>query len=420
MKFEMEHIGRVHSASIELDGITLIVGGNSSGKTTIAKVLYSILSPLSDLDERVMDSRLDSIGRFASDWFSHTVAAQPKIDGNAGMITIRKFRQAFIELLSHNDEVLSNTFLFTEAYLKDFVQNRFLDYKNTDFIISDKTDGAIKAMNEAWQRDDEAYAGMIFAQELNKQFRNQITSFDYFGNSEITIATFSLQISENEIGRMVLPEPNDLLQGGSVVYFAALREFSSEFPFTANSNLPEQIRKSSMLDNPDLVYEEFAENRKMIQEFQEIIENTIHGHFKETVVGLQFVENDHPNERIAMENIASGILPFASIDRLIENGTLTRNSVLIIDEPEMNLHPEWQIAFGKLLVLLAEKLAIKSVLISHSPYFIRSIEKTLSQNPSVKKAFYLMTPKDRLYIAKNVTDNVGEIYEHLYKPLEEL
>jgi predicted ATPase len=175
-----------------------------------------------------------------------------------------------------------------------------------------------------------------------------------------------------------------------------------------------------MLDSPDLVYEEFIANKEMIQEFRGIIEDIIRGHFKETDIGLQFVENDYPNKQIAMENTASGILPFAIIDRLIENGTLSRNSVLIIDEPEMNLHPEWQIAFGKLLVSLAEKLAIKSLLISHSPYFIRAIEKTLSQNNSVKSAFYLMSPKDKLYTAENVTDKVGQIYEHLYKPLEEL
>ncbi|MBI9095534.1 MAG: ATP-binding protein [Sphaerochaeta sp.] len=420
MKFEMEHIGKIHSSSIELDGITLIAGDNSSGKTTIAKALYGALSPLSNFYERVMNSRLDSIGKFAGDWFSNVIVVHTIGERSAGLVTNRRFRQSFINLMSHNNESFNNNFRFTEEYLRTFVQKNFSNYKNTDFITSDETSRAIRAMNEAWQRSDEAYASMIFAQELNNQFRSQIKTFDYSGVSKLCIDNFSIQISDKGIEEIVLPEPIGILQGGSVVYFAALREFSNETPFTANTNLPELIKKSSLLDSPDLVYEEFIANKEIIQEFRGIIEDIIRGHFKETDIGLQFVENDYPNKQIAMENTASGILPFAIIDRLIENGTLSRNSVLIIDEPEMNLHPEWQIAFGKLLVSLAKKLDIKSLLISHSPYFIRAIEKTLSQNNSVKSAFYLMSPKDMLYTAENVTDKVGQIYEHLYKPLEEL
>lgn len=181
-----------------------------------------------------------------------------------------------------------------------------------------------------------------------------------------------------------------------------------------------KLRKTSILDSNDMKIEGFAQTKNMVKEFQTIIEATFHGRLKEAGQSLQFVEDDYPTKQMAMENTASGILPFASIGRLVANGTLSRNSLLIIDEPEMNLHPEWQVAFGKLLVLLAEKLDIKSVLISYSPYFIRAIEKTLSQNVSVKSDFYLMSPKDKLFTAENVTGKVGQLYEHLYKPFEEL
>jgi len=420
MKFQMEHIGKILSASIELDGVTLIAGDNSSGKTTIAKALYGTLSPLSEFYERVMDSRIDSIAKYASDWYLDAAGPRSRLERNTLMATNNKFKKALKEWVSTNDDTLNNDFIFTNEYMIKFMQSSFPDYKDAIFLTSDNTDKTIDAMNEAWQRSNEAYASMIFTQELNNQFRNQIKTFDYEGSSKIGIDTFSLQISEKGIEELVLPEPIDILQGGSVVYFSALREFTYEGLVFSKTNLLDLISKSSILDNPDLVYEDFVENKKMMQEFRGIIDNIIHGHLKITGSKLQYIENEYPTTPIAIENIASGILPFAIIDRLIENGTLSRNSVLIIDEPEMNLHPEWQIAFGKLLVLLAEKLDIKSLLISHSPYFIRAIEKTLSQNNSVKGAFYLMAPKERLYTAENVTDKVGEIYEHLYKPLEEL
>lgn len=322
--------------------------------------------------------------------------------------------------MSNSDEVLKNDFMFTEEYLKNIVLHNLEEYKNTMFVTSEKTQRAISSMNEALHRSGKAYANMIFTQELNNQFGGEIRTFDYSGYSKIRIDSFMLQFFENEIGEMDLPKSGSILQGGSVVFFAALREFSGESSFIANTNLPELIKRPSLLDNPNLLYEDFSDNQKMKQEFRSIIEDIIHGNFEETGRGLQFVENDNPTKQIAIENTASGILPFAIIDRLIENGTLSRNSMLIIDEPEMNLHPDWQVAFGKLLVLLAKKLDIKSLLISHSPYFIRAIEKTLSQNKSVKSDFYRMTPHEKLYTAKNVTDSVGEIYEQLYKPFEEL
>ena len=246
MKFEIEHIGNIQSASIELDGITLIAGDNSSGKTTIAKALYGTLSPLNQLDYKIFESRMDSISRFASEWFSYAVDSQPTIEKNTGFVRLRRFRNSFGPLLSITDEVLKNDFVFTEEYLVDFVLHNVEEYKNTTFVTSEKTDRAIRSMNDALHRSDKDYASMIFAQELNNQFKNQIRTFDYPSYSEIRIDSFLLQFIENEIEEMVLPDSGAIFQGGSVVCFSALREFSNMAQFSSTTNLPELIRKSSI------------------------------------------------------------------------------------------------------------------------------------------------------------------------------
>ena len=107
---------------------------------------------------------------------------------------------------------------------------------------------------------------------------------------------------------------------------------------------------------------------------------------------------------------------------MVENGILKKNSILLIDEPETNLHPEWHLKFAEILILMYKNMGVVSVVTSHSPYFIRALEVMMA-NYGIKDkgSFYLMkeTTKSR-YIAENVTKNTERIYELLYKPLENL
>ena len=73
-------------------------------------------------------------------------------------------------------------------------------------------------------------------------------------------------------------------------------------------------------------------------------------------------------------SVSSGIKQIGLIQLLLINGKLKRDGYLIIDEPEVNLHPEWQFKFAEILVLLAKDLNITIYLNSHSPFFIESID----------------------------------------------
>lgn len=95
---------------------------------------------------------------------------------------------------------------------------------------------------------------------------------------------------------------------------------------------------------------------------------------------------------------------------------------MLIDEPEVNLHPEWQIVFAEILVRLYKQLGIIIYLNSHSPYFIRAIEIKLAENDIGDKGRFYLTHEagNDLYEVNDVTDNKEAIYELLYKPLEDL
>lgn len=54
---------------------------------------------------------------------------------------------------------------------------------------------------------------------------------------------------------------------------------------------------------------------------------------------------------INAKNLSTGLKTFAIIKMLLQNGTLEENGTVILDEPEIHLHPEWQLLFAELIVL---------------------------------------------------------------------
>ncbi len=77
---------------------------------------------------------------------------------------------------------------------------------------------------------------------------------------------------------------------------------------------------------------------------------------------------------IRLEDVASGYKPLAYMQRLIENGWFTDSTLLEIDEPETNLHPQWIVEFAHLLVLINKTLGTKIFITSHNPDMVSSIK----------------------------------------------
>lgn len=65
---------------------------------------------------------------------------------------------------------------------------------------------------------------------------------------------------------------------------------------------------------------------------------------------------------------------FIIIKTLLQNGSIDENGIIILDEPEIHLHPEWQLKFAEIIVLLQKEFGLNILLNTHSPYFLNAIE----------------------------------------------
>ncbi|MCM1133640.1 MAG: AAA family ATPase, partial [Ruminococcus flavefaciens] len=61
MKLSIKNIGKIESADIKLDGITVICGENNTGKSTVGKVLFSYFNSMCDFENKIKEQRIIEI-----------------------------------------------------------------------------------------------------------------------------------------------------------------------------------------------------------------------------------------------------------------------------------------------------------------------------------------------------------------------
>ena len=126
-------------------------------------------------------------------------------------------------------------------------------------------------------------------------------------------------------------------------------------------------------------------------------------------------------QKIDIEDVASGIKSFGILNFLDKADALNSANLLIIDEPEVHLHPKWQIEYAKLLIYLVETRNLKILIASHSPYFIEALSKFSKNHIEEKINFYLSKKDKQEYVKiENKTKKQSEILETLAEPFHEL
>lgn len=405
MRLALKRVGNIKEAMICIDSVTTLAGPNNSGKTTVAKALDALLVPMIDLEALVQEKRAQSLASCLEDWLNALFGQKRHPEDSPFLL--RKINDAYAK---EQTFTVDSYWLIVQLAMSDLIADQSIPFNQ-------RAEDAVEAINAILRRDDQEYRNFIFAQQLYHHFQDQVSTFAGEGPSSIELV---------DICRLSIDRHNTVTSevgGGeegvqSVVYMPASRFFGDDQEWV-NPRFYAQLNKRPILSDREVTLETYESTRRNVQTFNTMVEEIIGGKLVHHANTLAFVETSHPAEKIHLGNVASGVLSFAYLAKLIENGILRRNSILIIDEPEMNLHPEWQILFADLLVRLYKELQVISLLISHSPYFIRAIECGLAQQ-EIKGAFYLMKRDGASSSCDEVTDDLQAIYGELYRPFEEL
>ena len=161
------------------------------------------------------------------------------------------------------------------------------------------------------------------------------------------------------------------------------------------------------------------DNNNVDLEVEKLIKEILGGEIKKENGELFFVREN--GIKTHMKNTSSGVKQVAIIQTLLNNKELEPNSFLIMDEPEVNLHPEWQIKFAKILVLLVKELDLSIYIASHSPFFIEAIELYSQYYDLIDESFFYLTQKAEGYqydIVSVDSNNLEAIYRNLGQPYD--
>lgn len=403
MRLELENIGKLSKADIELNGITVIAGENNTGKSTVGKVLYSIFNGLYNIENRIYEDKINSIRSaiFRSDY----------------PIDDRRYRYNVLDELFQKNSVKEYTI---EALAQELVSPRGLSHINDKeelFSLCEKLLNIINISNEQYYK-------IILQKSLESEFKTQICNIYAEGKSAI-----KLTIKDSDI--IINLENNKITFTEDIVPLATEPLYFDD-PYVINTfNAPIRLSKDFwMANHAEVIRERLKEKNTTINLSNEIIINEKLGNIYQklnTVCKGNLVEEqynwtyqlDGDSKNIEINNISTGLKTFIIIKTLLLNGSISEKSTLILDEPEIHLHPEWQLVFAEIIVLLQKEFDMTILINTHSPYFLEALE-VYSKKHSIdeKCKYYLAENTGDVSIIKDVTDNPELIYKKLARPFQ--
>ena len=146
-----------------------------------------------------------------------------------------------------------------------------------------------------------------------------------------------------------------------------------------------------------------------------LIKDIIDGDFQIEKDNIVFKRND---KKYDINAVATGLKSFGILQLLSKNGYLKKDNILILDEPEVHLHPKWQLEMAKVIVELVQS-DVKVLVTSHSPYMIEALKRYSDKEEQEEKTnFYLAEDGYIKQIEESNSKTLEKIFEKLSEPFD--
>lgn len=416
MRLELSNVGKLNSVDIELNGITVVAGENNTGKSTIGKMLYCIFHSFYKIKEQIKDEQIKSISRILNTFY---------IENSRPIFGGKDVRPLALQLVENKSILLQdrNRLIREIKYFFNIEDKGSFKYSTEEDI-----EKIAKRISGFLEFEDREIQEILLRKRLNAEFAMKIGHLNnanqkaavklHIKNEEI-----SFEVNENE--EIQILDYMDLNK--EIIYIDdpfALDELN-QFRYNVfldsyghRQDLLKKLSNDKMAEDFSVVDELVVQKRieKILGKMQEICDGDIVEENGEFVF-----RNALLNGNLKMVNLSTGLKSFVILKRLLRTGKIDENGIIILDEPEIHLHPEWQLKFAEIIILLQKEFKLNILLNTHSPYFLNAIEayaKKYNRKDICK--FYLSDEKDGNTKIFDVTNETEKIYAKLAKPLQEL
>ncbi|MBR5777375.1 MAG: AAA family ATPase [Bacteroidales bacterium] len=410
--FKLSNYHAIKEAEIILEGITVLSGENGSGKSTISRWLYYLIRGTNDYEYFVDREAFNEIKPLVE-----SIRRASMLLDYDSAIRGTQTRQMLNELWDKGIEAYQEKFDSIVESLFDSIVEELSDRKlpmalrrlstifQVDYSRNDSLDSFLgKASNKL---HGNYYEIMINAVERKK--RRDINSLVSVISNIASIGDGwpnDISLKEDSVSLLNKRGFQEPVMLNRAIYYGTQRtinsiEYTSEF---------DRLLRRPFLETPNQL-------RVIRMRIQSIIDGTISYEDENSLLmdepGLYYSRND--GLRIPLKQAATGITSFAYLLQLLNNGYLQKDTLLIIDEPEAHLHPQWIVEYAKLLVLLNKKIGIKILISSHNPDMVSAIQSISRKEGIIDTVHFYVAQKrieeDSRYTYKDLGTEIGEIFE---------
>lgn len=362
----LENFAKIKNSDLDIQDITVIAGKPGTGKSYIMKMLYAI---------------------------------------NESLHLSFNINETYENL--YKIEKLLNTIKISENKNKSIDNKTLSKARNLLF----KTKGFLDNMNFQCSIFEENLKNLI-----NSIFSNveQISSYflvDYCKN-------ISIDYEKSELNVKVKNESSiDFNINAIFVETPLILEFK-KFMNREKGKTPYHIESLLNILDTDYSFTDIEQD-KFIEKFSKISHEIIQGKIESQ--GDSFIFNKTDDKNYDIVNASSGTKSVGLLQYLVTNKALKKGSILFWEEPEVHLHPTWQLKMIELFIELM-KNGVKIVFSTHSPYmcdYLNALSK--KQKIEDRVSFNLLNEEGGI-ISNTILneENWNLLQSELLEPLEEI
>ena len=383
MKIMVKNLGVLRQAEFSLGDLTIICGRNNTGKTYATYALYGFLKKWRENIESVGTTRISN--QIIEKLF------------NSGIIRID-----LLEYVKSAEKIIDEMCeSYTESLPKIFAapKERFRDSFFRVYLDEGQISESVKSLS--FEREYRTQKQRFFSVSKKKESMTLEASL-LVDKSEVEISNFLVRrLISKDINEILFARfmPDTFISSAERTGAAIFRK---ELNFARNRLLKEMSQADDNTDPRELLsrsYQDYAlpveDNVEFTRQIEDNVKQTsflaeeypdVFERFAEIIGGTYKVNHDRglyftprgARVKLNMGESASGVRSMLDIGFYLHHKA-DRGDMLMVDEPELNLHPENQRRIARLFALLTN-LGIKVFITTHSDYIIKELNTLIMLN----------------------------------------